>query len=487
MKKVFISFAILVFTITILFVVNSFPKTRSNQDFTFEVKSAYENNSEVIHIKIPHLKPEYVLKVVLKSKGNRVLKKKYRGITNGMISLDKNSGIKELTKYVVRLRIKNRKNNKILFASRPFQIFTGKTDKTLFKDKISSEIKRESKRLNKEFLSRNKAIEDLFLDDSYSLLEYSPANDTDTAYALSYFSQMNHFISIHLPSKEMKILNKFPEIEGLPMEASALDDTKGRFFFVGQVKNNYFLYVLDIFTGKVLKKHKLKNSITLLEYNRTSDKLIGITQIFGDSNKLIELNISSGKVRIIKEIPDLSGIPMVPPKIDYNNNKSRFLFFGDINDKQELLSANISTGEISFINSYYIETDSYRIHSFDRNQLINTIYTTGVQSCTGMVGYNKEYKVGFIAHFSLEFKNIPFILREIDQGLKKLTGSGLSNPNMKIYIVGGLKTDSDSFNNVITLYRELLQEYHVKYDGAKVYHLGKSYNIILNEENIDIF
>jgi hypothetical protein len=485
MKKVFISFAILVFTITILFVVHSFPKTRSNQEFRFEVKAAYQKNSEVIHIKIPHLKPEYVLNVTLKSQGNVVLKKKYRGITNGMISLDKNSGIKELTKYMVRLRIKNSKNNSILFVSRPFRIFTGKTDEKIFKKKIGDEIKGGSKRLNKEFLSRNKAIEDLFLDDSYSLLEYSPPNDT--AYALSYFSQMSHFISIHLPSKKMKILNKFPELEGLPMEASAIDDTKGRFFFVGHVKNNYFLYVLDISTGKVLKKHKLKNSITLLEYNRTSDKLIGISRIFGDSNKLIELNISSGKVHIIKEIPDLSGIPMVPPKMDYNNNKSRFLFFGDIKDKPGLLSANISTGEISLINSYYIETDSYRIHSFDRNQLINTIYTTGVQSCTGMVGYNKEYKVGFIAHFSLEFKNIPFILREIDQGLTKLTGSGLNNPDMKIYIVGGLKTDSDSFNNVITLYRELLQKYHVTYEGAKMFHLGKSYNIILNAENIDIF
>jgi len=485
MKKVFISFAILVFTIIIPFDVNSFPKIRSNQKFTFEVKAAYQDNSEVIHIKIPHLKPEYVLNVILKSKGNRVFKKKYRGITNGMISLDKNSGIKELTKYVVRLRVKNRKNNKILFASRPFQIFTGKTDKKLFKEKVSNEIKKESKRLNKEFLSRNKVLEDLFLDDSYSLLEYSPANDT--AYALSYFSQLNHFISIHLPSKKIKILNKFPEIEGLPMEASAIDDTKGRFFFIGHVKNTYFLYVLDIFTGKVLKKHKLKNSIALLEYNRQRDKLIGISRIFGDSNKLIELNISSGKVRVIKEISNLSGIPMVPTKMDYNNEKNRFLFFGDINDTPELLSANISTGEISFVNAYYIETDSYRIHSFDRNQLINTIYTTGVQSCTGMVGYNKEYKVGFILHVSPNVKNIPSILREMDQGLKKLTGSGLNNPNMKIYIVGGLKTDSDSFNNVITVYRELLQNYHVNYDGSKVYHLGKSYNIILNAENIDIF
>jgi hypothetical protein len=485
MKKVFISFAILFFSITLLFAENSFPKTRLKREFTFEVKAAYQNNSEVIHIKIPHLKPEHVLYIILKSKGKVVLKKKYRGISNRMITLDKNSGVNELTKYMVRLRIKNSKNTKISFTSRPFHILTGKTNKTFFKGKISKKIKRESKRLNNEFLSRNKAVKNLFLNDACSLLEYSPGNDT--VYALSNFSRMNHFISIHLHSRRKKILNKFPGIEGLPMEASAIDNKKGRFFFIGHVKKNYFLYVLDIFTGKILKKHKLEDSITLLEFNRTSDKLIGISRISGDSNKLIELNVLSGKIRVIKEIPALSGIPMVPSKMDYKNNKNHFLFFGDMNNQLKLMSANISTGEISFINSYYIKTNSYRIHSFDTNQLIDTIYTTGVQSCTGMVGYNKEYKVGFIVHVSPNVKNIPPVLREIDRGLKKLTGSGLSNPNLRIYIVGGQKTDSDSFNNVITVYRELLQKYHVTYDGAKVYHLGKSYNIIMNPEKIDIF
>ncbi len=485
MRKVFIYFVILIFTVTTLFVINSFLRASSNQEFIFEVKSAYQNNSEVIHIKIPHLKPEYVLNVILKSKGNVVLKKKYRGITNCMISLDKNSGVKELTKYGVTLKIINSRNNKILFVSNPFQIFTGKTNENFFKEKTSNKIKSESKRLNKEFLSRNKAIENLFLNDSFPLKEYCPVNDTVYVYGISYFSKMNHFISINLHSKEKKILNKFPEITGIPMQASSIDDKNGRYFFIGHVKNTYFLYVLDIFSGKILKKHKLENHVTLFEYNRTSDKLVGISRIFGSSNKLIELNILPGKIGVIEEIPGLSGIPMVPAKIDYNKNS--FLFFGHINDHSKLISANISTGDISFIDSYQIGTNSYRIHSFDSNQLIDIIYTYGVQSCSGIVGCNKEYNVGFIVHFFPNFNNIPSILEEIDQGLNKRIGSGLSHSHMKIVVVGGQKYNSNSFNNVITIYRELLQKYHVKYDRAKVYHLGRSYNIILNAGNIDIF
>ena len=264
MRKVFIYFVILIFTITSLLVINSFTHGRSNQEFIFEVKSGYQNNSEVIHIKIPHLKPEHVLNVLLKSKEDVVLKKKYRGITNCLISLDKNSGVKELTKYGVTLKLINSQNNKVLFISNPFQIFTGKTNEKFFNEKVSNEIKSESQRLNKEFLSRNKTIENLFLNYSCSLPEYSPGNDT--VYALSYFSQMNHFISINLYSKEKKTLNKFPEITGVPMQASSIDDKNGRYFFVGHVKKSYFLYVLDIFSGKILKKHKLEYGFTLLEY-----------------------------------------------------------------------------------------------------------------------------------------------------------------------------------------------------------------------------
>jgi hypothetical protein len=269
------------------------------------------------------------------------------------------------------------------------------------------------------------------------------------------------------------------------MQASAIDDNNGRFFFVGHVKENYFLYVLDIPSGKTLKRHKLEYGFTFLEYNRMSDKLIGISLKFKGTRKFMELDILSGKIRIIKEIPELSGIPMVPTKIDYNNNS--FLFFGRIDKEPKLLCINISTGGISFVNSYHIKTNSYRIHPFDSNQLIDTICTKGIQNCAGIVGFNKEYNIGFIAHFSPNFNNIPSIIEEIDKGLNKGTGSGLNNDHMKIVVVGGQKYNSNSFNNVITVYRELLQKYHVRYDGTKVYHLGKSYNIILNGENIDIF
>jgi hypothetical protein len=298
---------------------------------------------------------------------------------------------------------------------------------------------------------------------------------------------MHHFLSLNLHSNEKKILNKFPGLDGLPMLASSLDDTKGKFFLIGHVKEKKFLFVLDVFTGKILKEHELENDVILFEYNRSSGKLFGIAgRMAGGTHRqeIIEINILSGKISIIKEIPGLWGIAMIPPKIDYKKN--RFLFWGDINGRQKLIGADISSGEISIVDSNQIDINSYRIHSFDSNQLVNTIHTCSIQTCTGIVGCSKKHKVGFILHILPDVENnISSILQEIDLGLKKLTGSGLSK--MEIRVVGGIKDNSDSFYTVISVYRELLVNYRVKYERSKVYHLGKQYNIILDAGNIDIF
>lgn len=481
MKKILICFILVFLNLPTIFTINCFSKTISPGEFKLIVKSAYQNNQETIIIKYSNFKPRYQLDVILKSP-HEILNKEFQGITNGEISIDKNDGLRELTKYNVTIKIIDLKNNKILHISEPFPLITGRTNK-LYQTRVNPD--QELEKLNREFLSGNSSvsIKNLFLDYLCSIIEYRPENDT--VYAISLFSKINSFISINLHTKKRKILNQFPEITGIPRQASAIDNVNGRFFFIGKAEKDYLLYVLDIFTGKILKTHHLEDTVNLLQYNKITDKLIGIQRPGGSgcSSKWIELNTLSGETSVIKEITHLSRILSLSSKIDYT--KSNFLFLGKMKDNPKILNINILSGELSTIDTYQVDLENYRIHSFDRNQSIGMICTSGVQLCTGIAGYSKEHKIGFITHISRRFKRIPLILQEIDDGLKELTGSGLRH--MNIIVVGGLKSYNDSFNNVITAYRELLQKYHVKYGGNKLYHLGKSYSIVLSAEGINIF
>jgi hypothetical protein len=325
-------------------------------------------------------------------------------------------------------------------------------------------------------------IKKLFLTHSISGIICDP--ETKRAYGISYTGEGKHFVSIDMGTGALKRLRKFPADMKIVTGASAVDKKNRRYFFWGKVNAVKYLYVIDMDTGETFRKHKPDTPFVLFQYDGGTGKIYALSRIDGTCC-FIEFNVNSGKTRVLKELPNLSRIKGTVRRIDPLNRG--FLFEGVLgnSDKNSLLTVSLKNGEIRTIKAFKVNIDEYRVHMFGKGQTVNTIYTAGVGNCVAVAGYCKSSNLGFLAHFSPNFKKIENALAKIEEEIKKNGGSGFAD--MTIRVVGGRMKKDGSYENALKIYRELIETYAVEYKGDRIYHLGKAYNIVINNGEIDIF
>lgn len=320
----------------------------------------------------------------------------------------------------------------------------------------------------------------LFLDNPFSGSKYDPV--TRKVYGLLFSNGEWHFAAIDIKTGKIQQLKPFPEVTKFARSVSAVDPKQRRYFFIGKVNENRYLYTLDINTGDVIYRYKLTRPFKFLAYHGQTDKLYGLSET-GGTYYFISFDIYSGKVAVVSKLPGLSRLKGTSRKID--SQKGVFLFEGVLNGRRSLLAIPLKEGGIKTVNALRVGVNEYQFHVFGKNQPVDTLYTFGVKNCVVLAGYSKTCGVGFLAHFSSRFEKMEEALGEIEKQIKKKCGKGFTE--MDLYVVGGRIRDAASFENAIKVYRVLAETFASGYKGDKIFHLGIVYNIIIDTGNIDIF
>jgi hypothetical protein len=336
--------------------------------------------------------------------------------------------------------------------------------------------------LNLNCIAQANDIKDLFIDTQLSISRYHPIKRK--VYGLTRINKVTSYVVISPGSTKPKVIKQFKEIHGLVGNASALDTDNDRFIFWGRVNNIFTLYVLDTLSGKVLYKHVPKSFFTTFAYNPMSGKLISILRS-KDKKKghLIEMDIATGNYKKVAKIPGFSQLISSAFYIDLPNQ--RILALARVKEKTSLIEFHQATAKITVRQTNNVSLNEYRVHRFNGSSTTSTLSTANVQSCTGIVGYSSNTKIGFIAHISPNNTKVSQLLTALDIELKKQDSKGLKA--MKIEICGGLKKDPKSFQNAIKVYRELQNKYGIKLSGTWANHIGKNYNVILSADEVYIF
>ncbi len=109
-----------------------------------------------------------------------------------------------------------------------------------------------------------------------------------------------------------------------------------------------------------------------------------------------------------------------------------------------------------------------------------------MQDCTAIAGYDSESGIGFIAHFSPSYKKIDIALLKIEKIIQEISRDKCLK-NMKLFVVGGVRNNHDSVNNLRTVYKLLIERYGVNCDEIIKFNTGVSRSIMIHDGKIKIF
>jgi len=166
--------------------------------------------------------------------------------------------------------------------------------------------------------------------------------------------------------------------------------------------------------------------------------------------------------------------------------KNKFYFIGNWGGKSHVCTVDIKTGLMKELKGIGIGLNEYHAASLKNSRNTSMLFTSGVQSCTAIAGYESKIGIGFIVHFSPNFKKIDKILLKIKKKIEKINNK-ISLKNMKIYVVGGIKDNPKSMNNFKFVYKQLIEIYGVDYNKILKFSTGISQNIIIYKDKIKIF
>jgi hypothetical protein len=301
-------------------------------------------------------------------------------------------------------------------------------------------------------------------------------------YGLTRINKTTLFVMIPQDSSKPEVIKQFKEIGNVIGTGATIDTDNNRFIFWGRVKKIFNLYVLDIHSGNVLHKYVPEKFFTEFAYNPMSGNIVTIIGKKG-KGQWIEMNIATGKHKRLASIPGFTRLHSSSFYIDSQNK--RILALAKINNIPKLLVFHQATKILSIKETTYVNLDRYKVVRFNKTNKSLNLSTSYVQACIGVAGYSSKTRTGFLTHISPRNKKIPQLLNTIDNELKKQKSNGLKD--MRIEIFGGIKTQPNSYENVITLYNELQNTYGIKLSSLRKHHIGKSYNAILTAGKIHIF
>ncbi len=320
-------------------------------------------------------------------------------------------------------------------------------------------------------------------EDNDYLLPYpfSSVVEYDTT-SLNYYgrirvSESDYFGKIHSVSGNTHLLKRLPLVDGWPRGISAIDVVGQKFYFVAGKDLNYRLYTVDMTSGEVLNSVILSDIIHNIEFDPATKTLLGVLR--SDSYRFVSLDAKSGDIKVKSDLPSITTITS---KTILQGND--FYFIGGSGNEQQLQLIDTRTGKANQIQSLQVDVDEYRIVDFKKSAGIEAVFTTNVQSCTAIAGYDSVSAVGFIAHFSPAFEAMAAALSDINGSVQQLNGEGLKA--MKCCVVGGIRGQADSVDNMMTAFAEL-ERYGVSYEEMIKHNTGVSHSLFLYKGVIRIF
>jgi hypothetical protein len=210
--------------------------------------------------------------------------------------------------------------------------------------------------------------------------------------------------------------------------------------------------------------------------------LLGLARI-DRAEKFVSLDPSTGKVAIRS---DLSSVNQTYPSVFLDNHHHKLYFVGIQEGRDVAWEVDTGTGSLRKLSSRSVGLNEHLVHSFKETGVAEAIFTSGVQSCIGIAGYDAESQIGFIAHYAAGFPEIEPSLIHIDRELREKFGlQGLID--LQFWVIGGVREIPASVQTLHDVYSVLIDSFGVDFDEITKFNTGVTYNILNHKGSIVVF
>lgn len=318
------------------------------------------------------------------------------------------------------------------------------------------------------------------------LLPFSTVAEYDSSTSFFYGRQRqngsDYFTSVDSRTGKTTMLRKLPSYDNWIRGASALDSENHKFFFVALLNRKYHINTVDTGTGQIVESSVLSHPLKAIEYDPSSELLWGLSYCSG-VERFVSVNPTTGIVITKIEMPE---IKRIHSGILLNLNQQKFFFIGTWENRDHVCVVGPTTDSLVKLKGVSVGLDEYKIQSFSEDPSTETLFTSGVQRCTAIAGYDPVASVGFIAHFRPDFKDKEGTLLRINLEInEKYKSQGMKS--MKLFVIGGVADDSESVRNLSDVYTILIEKIRIDSGDISKFHTGISYNVVIHDGEIIVF
>ncbi len=307
-------------------------------------------------------------------------------------------------------------------------------------------------------------------------------------------------------SGQVRKLCQIDKIDGWPRGLSALDTENRRLYFEATRNGARRLFGVDLENGDLVCRSDNPDVFLKMSYSRSRNEIYGLERNAGKI-VLSALNPESGEFRSIHEFSGIesvsgcffAGFPGRQTWIRKKNARLKglgvsirprkrevFFFLGRAEGEETLFSYDLKTRTSFSFPSYAVKTDEFGVFSFGQKDCRSAVFTSGVQLCVAVAGFDPKENTGFIGHFSPKFAAIEKAMDEIQARLNE-SGSGLDAETMDLTVLGGVADMADSVKNVQKVYSYLSDKYGISADSVRKFHPGASQTVLIILGEVVVF
>ncbi|MBP9853941.1 MAG: hypothetical protein KBD53_03635 [Candidatus Omnitrophica bacterium] len=255
-------------------------------------------------------------------------------------------------------------------------------------------------------------------------------------------------------------------------------DTNGRYFFTTTSGRQTILYILALETGETINEITLDYTIDAMEYDPSSDTIVGFAQDKNFNSHVVRIDLKLGS---LSSLIDLSRDYSLDFKTFFFNEQGQEIWITGSNVRNTyMLEISTVTGSINILRMINIKPENQTVYDFNIMKTADILFSAARKDSIYITGFNERLKTAFILHLTDKSTKIKDRVGEIHKQLLEYSGGGISDYEIKIIST----VDSDE---AMILEKNLKEAYGLNQIERKEFFTLKSNSIVISADGVSIY